>query len=74
MAATHHPFRDLVATIYDAALEPSLWPEVAAGAAKALNAPMPGSGSLTADAAVRSSMRRLGICANRKDKHGAVSA
>ncbi len=39
MAATHDPFRDLVATIYDAALEPSLWPEVAAGAAKAFNAP-----------------------------------
>jgi DNA-binding CsgD family transcriptional regulator len=39
MAATHDPFRDLVATIYDAALEPSLWPEVAVGAAKAFNAP-----------------------------------
>ena len=39
MAATHDPLRDLVATIYDAALEPSLWPEVAAGAAKAFQAP-----------------------------------
>ena len=39
MAPTHDPLRDLVATIYDAALEPSLWPEVAVGAAKAFQAP-----------------------------------
>ena len=39
MAPTHDPIRDLVATIYDAALEPSLWPQVAAGAAKAFQAP-----------------------------------
>jgi DNA-binding CsgD family transcriptional regulator len=39
MAPTHDPLRDLVAAIYDAALEPSLWPEVAVGAAKAFQAP-----------------------------------
>ena len=39
MAPTHDHIRDLVATIYDAALEPSLWPQVAAGAAKAFQAP-----------------------------------
>jgi DNA-binding CsgD family transcriptional regulator len=39
MAPTHNSLRDLVATIYDAALEPSLWPEVAVGAAKAFQAP-----------------------------------
>ena len=30
---------DLVATVYEAALEPSLWPQVAAGTAKAFHAP-----------------------------------
>jgi DNA-binding CsgD family transcriptional regulator len=39
MAATHDPLCDLVATIYDAALEPSFWPEVAVGVAKAFHAP-----------------------------------
>jgi DNA-binding CsgD family transcriptional regulator len=39
MAPTHDSLGDLVATIYDAALEPSLWPEVAVGAAKAFQAP-----------------------------------
>jgi DNA-binding CsgD family transcriptional regulator len=39
MAATRDPLRDLVATIYDAALEPSLWREVAVGAAKSFHAP-----------------------------------
>lgn len=38
MAATRDLLRDLVATIYDAALEPRLWPEVAVGAAKAFDA------------------------------------
>ena len=39
MAPTHDPIRDLVATIYDAALEPSLWPQVAVETAKAFDAP-----------------------------------
>jgi hypothetical protein len=39
MAVTHDPVRSLVATIYDAALEPRLWPEVAAAAANAFQAP-----------------------------------
>jgi DNA-binding CsgD family transcriptional regulator/PAS domain-containing protein len=39
MTATRDPLRDLVATIYDAALEPTLWPQVAVGTAKALQAP-----------------------------------
>ena len=38
MAATHDPLRDLVATIYDAAIEPSLWPQAAVSAAKAFDA------------------------------------
>ena len=38
MAAIRDLLRDLVATIYDAALEPRLWPEVAVGAAKAFDA------------------------------------
>ena len=36
MAAAHDPLRDLVATIYDAAIDPSLWPQAAVSAAKAL--------------------------------------
>ena len=39
MAATRDPLRDLAATAYDAALKPSLWPVVAAEAAKAFKAP-----------------------------------
>src|ERR1700722_4134178 len=38
MAATRDLLRDLVATIYHAALEPRLWPEGAGGAAKAFDA------------------------------------
>ena len=39
MATTRDPLRDIVATIYDAAPEPTLWPQVAVGTAKALQAP-----------------------------------
>ena len=39
MAATRDPLRDLAATAYEAALEPSLWPVVAVEAAKAFKAP-----------------------------------
>ena len=38
MAAAHDPLRDLVATIYDAAIDPSLWPQAAVSAAKAFDA------------------------------------
>lgn len=39
MPATHDSLLDLVATIYDAAIEPSLWPEVAVEASRRLDSP-----------------------------------
>ena len=38
MAATRNPFLDLAGMIYDAAIEPSLWPQAAVSAAKAFDA------------------------------------
>jgi hypothetical protein len=39
MAATHDTLLDLVALAYEAALDPDLWPEVAAGASRAFEGP-----------------------------------
>jgi hypothetical protein len=39
MTVAHNALADLEALAYEAALEPSLWPQVAVGAAKAFQAP-----------------------------------
>ena len=39
MAATHDPFLDLAGMIYDAAIEPTRWPQVAEEASRAFEAP-----------------------------------
>jgi hypothetical protein len=44
MAATRNPSADLVASVYEAALEPSLWPQVVMRAAKAFDAAIVGFG------------------------------